>query len=133
MAGQPHRLIVVVDDDATIRATLVETLGEQPGWTALGARSGLEVLDLLGRHRADAVLLDLDMPGMDGVDLATWLAGDPAGRGVTLIGMTALHRWAGMRRDALAAGCRVILDKPFDLEEVVTTIGDLLERGGARH
>ncbi|WP_428391845.1 sigma-54-dependent transcriptional regulator [Lichenicoccus sp.] len=60
--------ILIVDDDAALRESMAETLGDL-GHRAIEAAGGSAALDLLAAHAIDAVLLDLRMPGMDGLDV----------------------------------------------------------------
>lgn len=60
--------LLVVDDDSFMREVLVDSLEGEP-WRILSAGSAEEALDLLGRHRADVILSDQCMPGMQGTDL----------------------------------------------------------------
>ncbi|OKO81375.1 sigma-54 dependent transcriptional regulator [Bradyrhizobium sp. NAS96.2] len=69
--------ILIVDDDAALREGLAETLSDL-GHRAVEAPSGLVALDLASRERVDAVLLDLRMPGMDGLEVLRRLRADPA-------------------------------------------------------
>ena len=110
------RLVLVVDDDADVRVSLIEAI------QAEGVGNGLEVLGVLARRRPDLVVLDISMPEMDGTELVEWLRHDPATRGVPLIGMTGLPSLAGLRRDLARAGCELILDKPFELGQLIGAI-----------
>ncbi len=65
-----EKTVLVVDDDLEIAQALVRTL-RQHGYTTLVAHDGLEALDLIGDTDVDVLLSDIDMPGMDGVTLAT--------------------------------------------------------------
>ena len=69
--------ILIVDDDAALREGLAETLDDL-GHRAVEAPSGLIALDIVGREQIDAVLLDLRMPGMDGLEILRRLRTDPA-------------------------------------------------------
>lgn len=118
----PARLVLVVEDHAPTREVLLELLGGELGVDVVGIANGLEVLGAIARRRPDAVLLDLDLPGMDGTEVAAWLRGDRETRDVPLVGMTALPRGAGMRREFVGAGGRSVLDKPLDFDVVLATI-----------
>src|SRR5204863_9057897 len=67
-ALMPKSRILVVDDEAAIRASLKRTL-EYEGYEFLGAATGQEGLSLVEREAPDLVLLDVKMPGMDGLEV----------------------------------------------------------------
>ena len=125
------RLVLIVDDDADVRLTLIEAIGAEADLEAEGVGNGLEVLGVLARRRPDLVVLDISMPRMDGTELAEWLRHDPATRGVPLIGMTGLPSRAGLRRDLTRGGCQLILDTPFALDELIGAIRRALGTKGA--
>ena len=127
-----HPLVLVVDDDADIRLAVIEAIRMEEDLDAEGVGNGLAVLGVLARRCPDLVVLDIDMPQMDGTELVEWLRHDPTTRGVPLIGMTGLPSRAGMRRDLTRAGCAVILDKPFDIDDLIATIRSSLPPVGTR-
>jgi DNA-binding response OmpR family regulator len=69
--------VLIVDDDAALREGLAETLHDL-GHRAVEAPSGRVALDIVGREPIDAVLLDLRMPGMDGLEILRRLRADTA-------------------------------------------------------
>jgi two-component system, cell cycle response regulator DivK len=125
------RLVLVVEDDADVRLAVVQAIQSEGDLEAEGVRNGLEVLGVLARHRPDLVVLDINMPQMDGTELVEWLRHDPATRSVPLIGMTGLPSRSGLRRDVARAGCEVILDKPFEVETLIATIRRALAAPGS--
>ena len=119
-------VVLVVEDDPVVRGLLVELLAEEPDLDVVGAVGGTEVLAMLPSRVPHVVLLDLSMPGMDGVELAEFFKADPKTRNIPLIGITALGHKAGARTEAIAAGCSVVLDKPVDPELLLRTIRSVL-------
>jgi putative two-component system response regulator len=128
MAEPRHRkrIVLVVEDDPVVRQLVVELLSEESDFDVRGAVGGTEVLRLLATTVPHVVLLDLALPGMDGVELAEWFKADPRTRRVPLIGITALGPTAGVRQEAIAAGCFTVLDKPIDAELLLRTIRSVL-------
>jgi two-component system, NarL family, nitrate/nitrite response regulator NarL len=73
--------LVVVDDHALFRAGLISLLGDMPGFQIVGeASNGQEALNVIQRAQPDVVLLDVNMPGMSGVEVVKILRQREAGR-----------------------------------------------------
>ena len=101
--------VLAIDDDPEIRAVVTEALQDE-GYEASAAADGETALDLIAERRPDLVLLDLQMPGMSGWQLQSWLrALDPA---IPVVFMTAGDR---AQAEAEAHGAAGYLAKPFDL------------------
>ncbi len=118
--------MLVVDDDARVRRMLIEYLAEQ-GLRAEGAGSGAEMRAAMARGRVDVVLLDLVLPGEDGLALAAELR---AGSDIAIIIVTGrgdvVDRVVG-----LEVGADDYLAKPFHLREVLARIKSVLRRSHA--
>jgi len=121
-AAARHRLLLVVDDDAAIRELMVHAVIEEPGIHVMLAADGAEALAAFEKVRPHLVLLDLQMPGIDGLEVARRLKSDPATADVPIVGFS-----AGTNAEAAsAAGCDGFVAKPFDIDEVMTLIRDRL-------
>jgi two-component system, OmpR family, response regulator MprA len=119
--------VLVVDDDPTLRDCLARAVGAE-GWTALTATDGLTALQVLRDHPVDAVLLDVGLPFVDGLETCRRLraAGNPVPV-LVLSGRDAVDdRVAG-----LEAGADDYLVKPFALREVLARIRAITRRVAA--
>jgi CheY-like chemotaxis protein len=76
-------------------------------------------------ERPDIILMDLEMPGVDGWEATRRLKADPQTRGIPIIALSA-HALAGSREKALAAGCDEFDTKPVEFERLVATLRRLL-------
>lgn len=105
--------VLVVDDDDSIRELTQIALEMVAGWDVLTAAGGVEALEQARTHHPDAVLLDLMMPGMDGLTTFRHLQADPATRGIPVVLVTAKVQ-VGDRQmwDELAVAG--VISKPFD-------------------
>ncbi|GIX22585.1 MAG: hypothetical protein KatS3mg121_1368 [Gammaproteobacteria bacterium] len=113
--------VLVVDDNATNRL-VTKGLLEKLGCRVELAESGAQALARFGDRRYDAVLLDIQMPGMDGYRVAAeWRAREGAGRRTPLIAITANNRPEDVER-CLAAGMDAVLCKPFKRAELARTL-----------
>ncbi|SIN98108.1 two-component system, NtrC family, response regulator AtoC [Singulisphaera sp. GP187] len=110
--------VLVVDDDRTIRRNLVRLL-QSEGYQALEAANGDEALACIRAEDPDAVLLDLKMPGRDGLEVLGELG--PALADLPVIVVTAFGGSAAAI-EAMRRGAYDYLSKPFDLDEVLLTL-----------
>jgi CheY-like chemotaxis protein len=113
--GPRHHLVLVVEDDAAIRALVAEVVLEEPGLQVLVARDGAEALARVEQVRPDLLLLDLQLPGLNGAEVCRRLKGDPATAGVPVVGFSAGFNEGTAR----AAGCDDFLAKPFEVDDVM--------------
>ena len=107
MATRP--LVIVVDDDESIRESLPDLLREF-GFAASGFASAEELLSSPDLERAQALVLDVSMPGMTGPELRQELV--RRGRAIPVVFITA-HADEQVRRELVAAGAIDVLFKPF--------------------
>ncbi len=110
--------ILVADDDRTIRRNLVQLMTME-GFRALEAADGLEALAAIRTERPDAVLLDLKMPGRDGLEVLGALGSEL--KDLPVIVVTAFGGSAAAI-EAIRRGAYDYLTKPFDLDEVLITL-----------
>jgi len=122
--GRAGECILVVEDDADVRAYVVETLGGL-GYDVLEAASGEEALKVMSEHRTVSLLLsDVVMPGMNGRSLA-----DEAKRrapGLKVLFMTGYSRNAIVHQGRLDPGIALI-QKPLSSDELAATVRRVLD------
>ena len=118
-ARAARRRVAVVDDDPSFRALLTATLGSDELHVA-EAPSALEARDLIRLWRPEIVLLDVAMPGLDGLSFCRELKGGPSAPIVVLVTGTELAHGA-----ADAAGADAVLGKPFRPLELVAVVDRL--------
>lgn len=116
--------ILIVDDEDYIRLVLSEFL-ENRGFTPRSAKDGFEAIALFSSDRPDAVLLDLSMPGMDGMEaLSRLTAQDPS---VPIIILTA-NTGVSSAVEAVKAGAFDFISKPPDFEEITMRLNRAIEK-----
>lgn len=111
--------VLVVDDEPMIRQLVADFLTEA-GFVTEMAANGSEALRVIGRHKADAIVLDLMMPLLDATGFVELLRLNPRYAGIPIIVITAAY---GAAEEAARLGAQACLTKPFELEELVETIG----------
>lgn len=121
-----HHTILIVEDNPLNRELVVDLL-EAAGYTVLEAEEGVDLLERVKAGRPALILLDLQLPGLDGVTLARQLKADPATREIPVLAMTAYARVEDQER-AMAAGCDGYLRKPIDTQALLQTIAHHLGR-----
>jgi CheY-like chemotaxis protein len=110
--GSESFLILVVDDNEAGQL-LARSVLEMDGFRVISARSSQEVLEQVNRRRPDLILMDVQLPGQDGLAVTRHLKADPRTAGIPIVALTA-HAMSGDREQALAAGCIDHISKPFD-------------------
>jgi len=118
--------ILVAEDDADI-AALVRHYLEKAGYTVDITESGREVLPRLRRGPVDLVILDVMLPGMDGLDVCRAMRADPTTAAVPVIMLTAKAEESD-RIVGLELGADDYITKPFSPGEVVARVRALLRR-----
>jgi two-component system cell cycle response regulator DivK len=117
MAGER---ILIVDDNAT-NLKLVAYLMKANGYQVDTALEAEAALDAISRHPPDVILMDIQLPGIDGLELTRRLKADPGTRDIVIIAVTA-YAMKGDQDKALAAGCDDYITKPIDTRALPETI-----------
>lgn len=114
------RSILVVEDNELNQKIVAEMLRNY-GFDVSTAKNGLECLQILQHERFDAILLDMQMPIMDGYETAQLIREDKDLKDIPVIAMTA-HAMNGDREKCIAYGCSSYISKPFKSEHLVEEI-----------
>jgi CheY-like chemotaxis protein len=123
MAGE-HVLVV---DDTEMNLKLLDVLLRGRGYTVTTADSAETALLALAKTSFAAILLDLRLPGMDGLSLARLLRKDPSNAHIAIIAVTA-NAMKGDEEAAIAAGCDAYVTKPIDTRNLPTLIAAEIAR-----
>jgi chemosensory pili system protein ChpA (sensor histidine kinase/response regulator) len=117
---------LVVDDSITMRR-VTQRLLERRGVKVLTARDGLDAIPFLQEHEVDVILLDIEMPRMDGYQFATHVRNDPRVKHVPIIMITS-RSGEKHRAKAIEIGVNDYLSKPYQESQLVAAIEALLGR-----
>lgn len=115
--------ILVADDDAQLQRALRITLASR-GYDVVAARDGAEAIELAASAHADLVLLDLGMPGLNGLDTCRRLRAAPGGAAIQIVAVTGWGQDEDRRRTE-DAGFDAHLVKPVGLDTLEAVLGDL--------
>jgi two-component system cell cycle response regulator DivK len=124
MAGE--RILAV--DDNPVNLALLRAVLQSRGYDLRLAQNADEALAALPAFQPRLILMDLQLPGQDGLSLTRQLRGDPASAGIVIIAVTS-YAMKGDRERALAAGCDDYVTKPIDTRALPALIARYLASG----
>lgn len=113
------RSLVLVVEDNEANQLLAGAVLEREGYRVEFAGAADEAVEKLGTQLPSLILMDIQLPGQDGLSLARRLKGSPATAGIPIIALTA-NAMVGDREATIAAGCAGYIAKPID----TSTFGD---------
>ncbi len=119
---------VLIVEDNPVNLRLAQFLLEKRGFSVRQAGSGPECLAEMAREVPDIVLMDIQLPGEDGLAVTRKIRGDPRMAGVVVVALTA-HAMAGDREKILGAGCDGYIAKPIDPQALPNEVARYLLHG----
>ncbi len=124
-----HRVLII--EDNLLNMELVIDLLEANGFTVFQARTAEEGLRVARASLPDLILMDLSLPGMDGLAATQMLKAEPATSHLPIVALTA-HTMRGDEDLALAAGCDGYIAKPIDTRSFPATVAGFIAIAHAR-
>ena len=120
-SSEEGRKTILVVDDNDLNLKLLKVVLGRAGYRVLTAESGEEGLEIARREIPHAVLMDLKLPGIDGLETTRLMKADPVLAPIPVVAVTA---WAGEedREMALSAGCSCFVSKPVEMKELVQIV-----------
>jgi len=122
MSGEP---ILIVDDNAT-NLKLVRILLASEGYDVRTAADAEEALNILKEFYPRMILMDIQLPGIDGLELTRRLKADPATQKIMILGLTA-YVMKGDKDRIMAAGCDGYIPKPIDTRTLPELVAGYLQ------
>jgi CheY-like chemotaxis protein len=122
MSGQ--RILVVEDNEKNMK--LFRDVLQAKGYGPLEATSGEQAVELAIEHVPDLILMDVQLPGIDGVEALARIRGNERTAAIPVLALTA-QAMAGDRERFLAAGFDGYISKPVDVMEFIETVGRYCE------
>ena len=117
------RILVVEDNERT--RYLITVIIEKMGHAALRAVTGEEGVEVAVRERPDLILMDIQLPGIDGLEATKRIRASAAAREIPIVAVTSFAM-TGDRERLLAAGCNGYIEKPIDPETIMDQIASFL-------
>ena len=119
--------LVLLVEDNEVNRYLVRFLLEHGGFTVITANNGMEAIEQARAHKPDLILMDIQMPVMDGYEATQLLKADAALRSVPVVALTA-YAMPHERERALAAGCIGQIEKPINTQTFIEQLRPFLGR-----
>jgi len=120
------RVILIVEDDPR-NLKLIRDLLQIRGYTTLEATDGKQGVDMAREKMPDLILMDIQMPVMDGLEATSILKADPVTKSIPTIALTAFAM-QGDREKCMEAGFNDYITKPLDTRAFMTKVKEYLEK-----
>jgi len=117
---------ILVVEDNEINMYLSCRILKSSGYEVIEARSGEEGVELAIKERPDLIIMDIQLPGIDGLEATKRLRKSEANGEVPIIALTS-YAMAGDRKKALSAGCTGYIEKPINPDTFISEIKKFLE------
>jgi CheY-like chemotaxis protein len=123
----PSEAVLIVDDNPQ-NLKLARLLLASEGYDARTAVDAEQALTLLEQFQPQLILMDIQLPGMDGLELTRRLKAKPATRGIVIVALTA-YAMKGDEEKARAAGCDGYIAKPIDVRTLPMAVAEYIRVG----
>jgi two-component system OmpR family response regulator/two-component system alkaline phosphatase synthesis response regulator PhoP len=115
--AETRRLVLLVDDDVDF-AKVVKLYFERSGLELISVTSGKKAIKAMDARRPDAMILDVNMPKMDGVEVCRTIRAKMGSRHLPIIALTGYHS-EDRKKQMMAVGADLYLTKPIDMRKLV--------------
>src|SRR5438105_292153 len=119
------KAIVIVEDSEPIAELIKDLLNAEPDYQAVAVHDAALALNTIRSVRASLILMDVNLPGMDGLQLYDMLQEDPDLRAIPVLFVTANSESADFRKRDLTN----YIAKPFNLDELLTRVAEVCRKG----
>jgi CheY-like chemotaxis protein len=119
--AQKYPLNILVAEDNLINQQVIQHILQKLGYTPMMVENGQQALDALHKHQYDMILMDLQMPEVDGLEATRIIRGSSTGYQPVIIALTA-NTMQGDEEECLKAGMNDYIGKPVNLEELVAKL-----------
>ena len=123
----PNKTILLVEDDF-MNMRLAQHVLEAEGYSVVKATTGWEALNQIKTGLPDLILMDIQLPDIDGMTLARIIRASEAARETVILAMTAFAM-KGDREKILKTGCNDYISKPINVEKFISTVRKYLDTG----
>lgn len=114
-------MTILIIEDNPMNTKLVRDLLQSGGYKTLEAQDASSGLEMARREKPDLILMDIELPGMDGLEATRILKNDPVTAGIPVLAVTA-YAMKGDAEKALDAGCDGYVSKPIDIHQFIKQV-----------
>jgi CheY-like chemotaxis protein len=122
--------VILIVEDEPINLKLVGDLLKRIGYITIEATDGKQGVELARAKKPDLILMDIQMPVMDGLEATRVLKADATTKNIPVLALTS-YAMEGDKERILEAGCDGYLTKPIDIQEFVKEVTNLIGRAEA--
>ena len=126
----PNGTVLLVEDNDVSRELVEDMLGVA-GYAVVACPTGEQAMAWLSTNLPDLILMDINLPGTDGLTLTRQIKARPETAGIPVVALTA-YAMSGDQERILAAGCDGYISKPIDLTQFAAQVARHLGRAPAR-
>jgi two-component system cell cycle response regulator DivK len=126
----PDKTVLLVEDDF-MNMRLVQHVLEAEGYNVVGATSGWEALNQIKNSLPDLILMDIQLPDIDGMTLVRIIRANEAARETVILALTAFAM-KGDREKIMKTGCNGYIAKPINVEQFLSTVRRYLDTGNGK-
>jgi CheY-like chemotaxis protein len=119
--GTPLKNAILIVDDDPRSMKLTYDLLKIFGYQTLSATDGLQAVEMAKNHKPDLILMDIQLPGMDGLSATRMIKSDVITRNIPVVAATA-YAMQGDEEKAIQAGCDGYITKPIDIRVLLKTV-----------
>ena len=120
------KIVMVVEDNEKNRK-LMRVVLKSKGYNVIEATTGEEAIDTLKKQKPDIILMDIQLPGIDGITLVKQIKADANTNDIPIIAVTA-YAMKGDEQKILSCGCNGYISKPIDTHELPNIIEQYLRK-----
>lgn len=122
--GAPSKRVLIVEDNE-LNMKLFHDLLEAHGYTTLQTKDGMEALRMARQHRPDLILMDIQLPGISGLEVTKWIKEDEELRSIPVVAVTAFAM-KGDEEKIREGGCQDYIAKPISVARFLETVQQFL-------
>ena len=122
-SGARKKVLIVEDNELNMK--LFHDLLDAHGYATLQTRNGMEALGLARKHRPALILMDIQLPGIDGLEATKRIRASAAAREIPIVAVTSFAM-TGDRERLLAAGSNGYIEKPIDPDTIMAQLAAFL-------
>ncbi|MDD5716714.1 MAG: response regulator [Sulfuricurvum sp.] len=119
------KALIIEDNENNME--LISFILEANGYETIKAENGLSGVEMALSENPDYIILDIQLPDIDGLEVLKRIRGSEKGKTVPVIAMTS-YAMSGDEERMLSAGCNGYIEKPIDPERVIIQIAEVLEK-----